>query len=312
MYDTLCMRYIDYGVDLCNAVTPCLDTDTITTCTSKYNVCISGYIGNLKLTISPHQLRVKDGSICKWMLGDNYQVMTRSDTQQAFEQLSDLLHLPMAQAIITRLDVGVSMPVKEPIPNYLNHLGVLSRAIRLQQPTSLYYQRHSKAEILHFYDKNQEQSNKREPIPEIYKGCNVLRYELRYEKRLPKFLGVPEVTGELLYDEAFYMKVLNNWRDEYMAIPKINDITINSSVMKTLRNFRKMGVLSMVKSFGGEIEMINHINEAQKRGEFTAKQAFDLRKEVKEVCKITDGLTKPIEAIAELDKKIAEAIKYYR
>ena len=82
--------------------------------------------------------------------------------------------------------------------------------------------------------------------------------------------------------------------------------------MKTKRDLQTMGVLAMVERVGGEIEMIAHINEAQKRGDLTAKQAFDLRQAVKKACEVRDGLTAPTKAITELDKKIAEAIRFYR
>lgn len=82
--------------------------------------------------------------------------------------------------------------------------------------------------------------------------------------------------------------------------------------MRNKQQLYKMGVLAMVERVGGEMEMIALINEAQKRGDLTAKQAFDLRQAVKDACKVRDGLTAPTEAITELDKKIAEAIRYYR
>lgn len=82
--------------------------------------------------------------------------------------------------------------------------------------------------------------------------------------------------------------------------------------MTSKQQLYKMGILSMVERVGGEVEMIAQINEAQKRGDLTAKQAFDLRQAVKDACKAREGLTEPSEAITELDKKIAEAIRYYR
>lgn len=85
--------------------------------------------------------------------------------------------------------------------------------------------------------------------------------------------------------------------------------------MKTKKEFYRACVLAVIEQMGGEVEMIAHINEAQKRDDnsgLTAKQAFDLRQAVKEACKIADGLTAPSEAITELDKKIAEAIRFYR
>jgi hypothetical protein len=300
------------GVDFLNDITPYLNPD----CLAFHNYngidVVTGNIDNLKLSISPHQVRVKDGSLCKWMLGDNYKAMGRADIKQAVERLSDTLHLPMERAIITRLDVGLSIPVKEPPVNYFNHLGVLNYAQRLQQPNSLYYHRHRQAERLCFYDKNREQRDHREPIPDLYKDCYVLRYEQRYMSCLPALLKVQQVTGALLYDEAFYIFLLKQWREAYKAIRKVNDITFNFQAMRNKQQLYKMGVLSMVERVGGEVEMINQINEAQKRGDLTSKQAFDLRQAVKDACKVTGELTIKSELITELDKKIAEAIRYYR
>lgn len=108
------------------------------------------------------------------------------------------------------------------------------------------------------------------------------------------------------------MALIKRWRDTYKVINKVNDITLNFQAMTSKRQLYKMGVLSMVERVGGEVEMINQINEAQKRGDLTSKQAFDLRKEVKEACKVKEGLTVESEAIAELDKKIIEAVRFYR
>lgn len=315
MYDTVEMKATRAeveGVDFINEIAPYLDPEGVAFHDFSGTPVVTGHIDNLSVSISPHQVRVKGGSLCKWMLGDNYQAMGRADTQRAVERLSDTLHLPMERAIITRLDVGLSIPVKQPCVNYFNHLGVLNYAQRLQQPNSLYYHRHSQAERLCFYDKNREQRDNREAIPDLYRGVNVLRYEQRYMARLPSLLGVVQVTGAMLYDEGFYISLLNRWREAYRAIRKVNDITLNFQAMKTKRDLQTMGVLAMVERVGGEVEMIAHINEAQKRGDLTAKQAFDLRQAVKSACKVKDGLTTPTEAISELDKKIAEAVRYYR
>ncbi|MDE6824554.1 MAG: hypothetical protein K2J27_07490 [Duncaniella sp.] len=300
------------GVDFLTEITPYLNPDGVAFHDYNGQQVVTGKTGNLSVSISPYQVRVKDGSLCKWMLGDNYQVMGRADIKRAVERLSDTLHLPMDRAIITRLDVGLSIPVREPTANYFNHLGVLNYAKRLANDGSLYYYRHSQAERLCFYDKNREQRDNREAIPDLYRGVNVLRYEQRYMARLPSLLGVAQVTGAMLYDEGFYITLLKRWRDAYRAIRKVNEITLNFQAMKTKRDLQTMGILAMVERVGGEVEMIAHINEAQKRGDLTAKQAFDLRQAVKSACKVRDGLTAPTEAIIELDKKIAEAIRYYR
>ena len=301
------------GVDFLAEIPPHLNPEGLALHDFGGQQVVTGMLGNLKVSINPYQVRIKDGSLCKWMLGDNYQAMGRRDIQRAVERLSDTLHLPIERAIITRLDVGLTIPVKQPIENYLNHLGLLNYSKRVQTDAeTLYYHRHQQAERLCFYDKNREQRANGDTIPDLYRGRQVLRYEQRYIKQLPRLFNVAEVTGAMLYDEAFYIGLLNRWRDTYRAIRKINEITINFQAMKSKKDLQKMGVLALVEQWGGEVEMIAHINEAQRRGDLTSKQAFDLRQAVKEACQAREGLTMPTEAIAELDKKINEAIRFYR
>ena len=63
---------------------------------------------------------------------------------------------------------------------------------------------------------------------------------------------------------------------------------------------------------GGAVAFINQINEARQRGEITPKQAHDLREAVKQAGTLKDGVTIKSEAIAELDKKVNEAVRFYR
>ena len=70
--------------------------------------------------------------------------------------------------------------------------------------------------------------------------------------------------------------------------------------------------MSLIEQRGGQIAVINEINEAYKRGQLTAKQAHDMRDAVNSACKVGDSLTKPNDAILELDKKIDEATRFFR
>lgn len=277
---------------------------------SNGGVILTGSVGGLKISLSEYQVKIKDGSLCKWFLGDNFQTMGRGDVQRAIEKLSDVLHLPIDRATVTRLDVAQNFICKHPPKVYLNHLGLLRYATRLQEPTGLYYKQTGGR--LCFYDKVREQENRREPIPELYKGRNVLRYEQRYTKRIAAQFNVAKVTGATLYNENFYVEVLTRWRDTYSSIQKINDVTLNFTAMKNKQQLYKMGVLSLVEQAGGELCFIEQINEAQNSGELTRKQAYDLRQAVKEACKVRAGLTVQNEAIKELDRKVAEAVKFYR
>lgn len=311
MYDTVNFRLKQYGaggIDFL-AETPCY-FDVTGTHNFKGETVLSGSLNGLRVTVSRSGVNIKDGSLCKWYLGDNFQTMGRGDVKRAIENLSDTLHLPMDKANVTRLDIAQNFIVKHPTDVYYNHLGILMYAQRLQQPDGLYYSQTGRRLV--FYDKIKEQKNKREPVPELYAGRNVLRYEQRYTSRIATQLKTTEITGALLYDEAFYIKLLNGWRDAYGSIQKINDVSINFEAMKTKQDLYKMGVLSLMERTGGQMEMFNQITEAQKRGELTSKQAYDLRQAVNDACRVKENLSIPNDAIKELDKKVNEAVKYYR
>lgn len=271
---------------------------------------VNGYLQSLKVSVSRMAVTVKDSSFCKWCLGDNFKTLTRGDIKRGLERLSDTLHLPMSEATVTRLDVGQNIVTKSPVEVYLNHLGQLRGTKRLPSESGLYY--NGLNTQLVFYDKVKEQRRAGEPIPELYRGRNVMRYEVRYLHRLPYSLNVPEVTGGLLYDEVFYMGMVQRWGDLYREIQKINDIQLNFGVMATKRDLYRAGLLSLVEQRGGQVAVIDEINEACKRGQISRKQAHDLRDAVNEACKVCEGLTRPNETILELNKKVDEAIRYYR
>lgn len=271
---------------------------------------ITGNLKGLKISLNKYQMKIKDGSLCKWYLGDNFQTMGRGDTQRAIEALSDILHVPMSEATVTRLDIAQNFITRHAPEVYFNHFGQLKYATRLQEPSGLYYI--LTGGRLCFYDKSKEQKKHSGQIPELYEGRNVLRYEQRYTKRIASQLKVNEINGKTLYEEPFYIKIINRWRDNYKAINKINDISLNFQAMKTKQQLYKMGVLSLIEKEGGQNKMIEQINNAQKRGELTKKQAFDLRAAINDACKIEEGFTMQNEAIKELDEKVKTAVRYYR
>ncbi|MCD8295456.1 MAG: hypothetical protein LUE27_09490 [Clostridia bacterium] len=289
--------------------TPCYLNDVGVHTYTDDETTITGTVGNLKIYVKKYRLKLEN-SLCKWYLGDNYKTMRRGDVQCAVERLSDTLHLPVDKATVTRLDVAKNIIVKHPVSVYLNHLGQMKYATRLEQPNSVYYSTSNKC--LCIYDKNQEQRAKQEPIPELYQDRNVLRIEQRYRRRVGKQFNVAAVTCAMLYDEQFYIQMVKRWKQAYTDINKINDIIPNFECMRTVKEFKDCAVLAYVEAVGGELAMCSHINEAHKQGKLTNKPAHDLRQTVKSACRLGKGLTVKSEAITELDEKVLKAIRYYR
>lgn len=268
-----------------------------------------GYIENLKVRVTEYRINIHDSSLCKWFFGENFQTLTRGDTKRAIEKLSDLLRLPMQKARLTRIDLAQNIIVRYETPVYYNHLGILQFYKRLEQDRGLYY--NNPKRILAFYDKVADYKHKRLPVPEMYQNRNVLRYEMRFTKQLLRQFNLPQLNAELLYNEQFYIDIIERWHTEYKNISKIrNSNLIDYTMIKTKRQLEKQALLLLINEQGGELEFYKKIAEAQAKGELTKKQAFDFRNLIKEAGK-SDLLTCESDVITELDKKINEAVKYY-
>lgn len=270
---------------------------------------ITGNLKDLKISVSQRGVNLTGGSLCKWYLGDNFQTLERGDIQRAIENLSDTLHLPMEKSTVTRIDLAQNFIMKHPTEVYFNHLGSSYPSKRLEQPDGLYYSKHDT--LLVFYDKVKEQRAKGQPIPELYSNKNTLRYEMRLKSRLKDTFKVERVTAEMLYQENFYIDIVKRWKKAYQNIKKINDITLNFEAMKTKKDLYTLGLASLIEQQGGELAIIQQINQAYKKGEITKKQSYDMRQAIIEASRATIATVKS-DVIAELDKKIEESTKFYR
>lgn len=314
MYDTINMRlYADEcnGADFLKSLPQRLTSAQVNANTDTGELWLDGRLGNLRVLASRYVMQVRDGSLCKWYLGDNYQTLGKADTRQAIEKLSDTLGLPLERAFVTRLDVAANMIMTQPPAVYLGHLGELRYTHRLAEPTGLYYTQKSKACRLAFYDKVRESKDKGDAVPELYLGRNVLRYEQRYAKRLAQRLNRQEMRAAALYDDALHRELVKRWHDSYKQIHKIHESTINFAMVKTKKDFYKLGTLSLIERAGGTNEMLAQIAEARKTGQIDSKQAYDLRAAVRDACKVDGLLVRECDAVRELDAKIGEAAKLY-
>ncbi len=268
----------------------------------------TGVLENLSVSINRNGIAVKDGSFCKWFLGNNLQTMGRNDVKTGLEKLSDILHLPMSKAIVNRIDIAQNIMLKYPIGEYLSHLGYCGNIKPSEQPNGVYY--HQMNHSFCLYEKIKEQKDAKNVIPELFQKKNCMRLELRLKKRLAATLKRGSITGALLYDEAFYFGMVNFWGNYYKSIQKINDIQMNFKTMKTVTDFRRNSLLDWIEKNGGQTAAINQIKNAQKRNDLTAKQAYDLKKEIETIYNVENGFTCQSEAIIELDRKVGDAMKY--
>lgn len=307
MYDNIDMiltKDKSPGIDFLKTVPQYLTTVT-SQGESQAGEYITGYCDNLKVTISDRKVKIFDFSLCKYWLGDNFKTLTKGDTKRAIEQISDTLSLPLSLAYITRIDFANNLIMQYPDKVYYPYLGEASYYKRLPQPNGLYYS--NQLRQLVFYGKEYEQRVKRQPIPELYKNRNVLRYELRFKSRLRQQFKRPEITAGLLTDEAFYSSLVTRWLNEYLAIQKINSKLINMKPTGSKKELAENLALFTVLELG-QAQVLDMVKEWQLSGEINKKQAYDLRTFIRELAK-TPINEKGNDLINELNKKVKEAAR---
>jgi hypothetical protein len=217
------------------------------------------------------------------------------------------LHLPFEKANVTRIDFAQNFIMKNDGKIYYPYLGEAQYYSRLEQNNGLYYN-NQKRQLL-FYGKVKEQKEKQQPIPELYKNRNTLRYEFRFRKRLKEQLNRPEIIAGLLYDEDFYRQLVKRWKNEYLGIQKINSKLIKMKPTGSKKEFTENLALFCILELG-QPQLLSKVKEWQEIGEISKKQAYDLRSCIKNIAK------KPIDEkgndlINELTRKITEAARNY-
>jgi hypothetical protein len=272
-------------------------------------VYFSGLLGNnYKVSLSGQGVSLK-GSLAKYFLPDNFHTLTRSDTPRAFEKMTDELHLPIDKAKVNRVDFAQNFLMDYEPEAYYSYLGECQYYNRLPQARSLYYTNGMRQKV--FYNKIAEGKAKRLKLPDVWSGQNVLRYEMRFKSRLPKQFNLPELTATTLADEKFYMGLFDRWQAEYEAIYKTQKINFNQSSMKTPKDFKKQLELMAINMIGQE-NIMQEIETLRTRKAFDKPEYYSrLKKEIRELCK-TPELTTSSDLVAELDKKIKGARRYYR
>lgn len=234
MYDNLHMRLAMVGADTSTVVNhlqgakQTVDIDT--------GECRSfGYLNNLRVSVYESGLYIV-GSLAKYFNGGNIYTLNRKTTEQAMQKLSDELGVDISSAKVTYLEFGDAFVMQYPVREYLNRLSSMPRMARNQQEYSLYFQcrgmEQPKSAV--FYDKRMELLKRKEPLPDGFKGMNLLRYELRFKNRLPQQLGWPEVTASSLYNREFYRKILNLYQQNYFSILKRK--TLRPSALRDIKN----------------------------------------------------------------------------
>lgn len=200
--------YLDNGNENCS-----MKTGEVSVYGNVENIKVTQYFGGYSI----------QGSLPKFLYGNNVCQLTRKEVGLAIEKLSDRLHLPLDDADITKIEVGANICLAKQHTAYTRLLGDMPRMQRVSMADSLYYQGSGKVypRQYYFYDKVAEVKKHGGTMPQGLEAANMMRYEMRLNGRLPFQLSIPEFKGSTLQDRKVYQELINRWLNGYLSINKL-------------------------------------------------------------------------------------------
>lgn len=200
--------YLDNGNENCS-----MKTGEVSVYGNVENIKVTQYFGGYYI----------QGSLPKFLYGNNVCQLTRKEVGLAIEKLSDRLHLPLYDADITKIEVGANICLAKQHTAYTRLFGDMPRMQRVSMADSLYYKGSGKVHprMYYFYDKVAEVKKSGGTMPQGLEAANMMRYEMRLNGRLPFQLSIPEFKGSTLQDRKVYQELINRWLNGYLSINKL-------------------------------------------------------------------------------------------
>lgn len=187
----------------------------------------TGQIRNFRIWGNHHYVTLQ-GSIAKFVKGNNLGDVTLVEVNQGIGELEAILHLPLEQASLGRVDLSCNVLVDHYPEFYFNYLGELPLFNRrIYENSTLYYEK--KHKIMVFYDKVEELKH--------WGNEYVLRFETRVMGRELKRMWKEsrKLTATALCNPDFYRTLCCNSWDWYRSIQKKGDNPL-SCLFEELRN----------------------------------------------------------------------------
>jgi len=266
---------------------------------------VKGSISNLFVTARQDRISV-EGSIQIFAIQENLSHFTFKEFSDAIANLGKLLDIPIEEGRVSRFDFSGNIILRHPVEAYLSNFGLKSRFKRQEQNNGIYYQTTEK--ILLFYDKMKEMKQKRNPIPPFFGGKNVMRYEMRFMKKLPKQFNVPVLQVKHLLETRFFEALCHQWRSEYKSIQKIKNSRRSLAGIRTKRELIQILTQMQVQQIG-VANLQEEIKEQQLTGRISKKEAFEMRKFIRESTTEKYPVAEN-ELISELNQKIKVATRF--
>jgi len=149
-------------------------------------------------------------------------------------------------------------------------------------------------------------------IPAVFDGENLLRYEHRWNTRIPQQLKENEVKGSTLYSERFYSKIIDLWAGNYFRIEKQRNINIDAmDKIKTVSDATDfICAIGLQRLSPDEVQNILHDMKQQNVFQ-DSKYYTRLKNKLKDISAKTN-LTEVSYLSRELDNEIRNVQSYKR
>jgi hypothetical protein len=203
---------------------------------------VKGNLSNLRINAKEHGVFI-EGSLSKYLQGENVRTPDYSGVCMALEKLSDELRIrpsDLSKAVIKRIDLAATLRMNHLETEYFRYLGYKPRHYRYEQESTIYYnstakKKENKRSQELFYSKTEEIKGLVIPTLRDSERGKLLRHEVRILKPKKYFNGT--VTLNQLKDKGFYSKCVDKWSDEYSSIKKISSIMPDYAMVKDAKNF---------------------------------------------------------------------------
>lgn len=253
------------------------------------------------------------GSLSKYYYPNNVYPLDRHTTKEALTKMSDTLHADISKADVTGLEFGTVLLLSHRVEAYLQRLGETPKLQRVHfEDGTLYYRAKSRQQpkMLAFYDKAAECKQNGAKLPVGFEGQNLLKYELRLNRRLPKQLNVREVKASTLSDREFYKALLERWETSYFSISKQKQVKTDvMSEIKTVSDAFNVFVARLMAATNKDV-VSGFIDELKDNKVFENRNYYDrLRKKIQAISETAD-VTTTDDLIKELDNAVKNSGAY--
>lgn len=272
----------------------------------------SGNLENMRVLVGRTHIKVQ-GSLNKYLLGNNLEEMTSAQTRLAIEKLQDETQMNLMQAQLTRIDVGANIQTKFNPKLYYPYLGQSRYYQRNVFKGTLYYDTETEVRQIAIYDKVREAKKSAMKqglvVPPHLLVNPIMRIEVRFKKRLQKRFNRSQIQLQSLVNPGFYHDLHKRFRNEYLAIQKVNDmIDFSQQIPSTPKGGMEVFTLYGLSQLGYENAM--HLVEVWKaQGAFKDKSQYStLKRMIRDLHKSPKRTTES-ELITELNAKVQSVIE---